>query len=117
MTTIQALRGTISDSNKTPSLGFLRNPRKILRIYVEVLEAFNSDGTDTLVIGYATDTDAYATSIDVSTTGVKVVTLGTGVSYDATPREVRATYAAGGTDPTAGAAVILIEYADLPRQP
>jgi hypothetical protein len=114
---IQSFSASVSDSNQAPTIGFFRKPRKVLRIYVEVLEAFNAAGSDTLVIGHADDDDAYATSIDVSTTGVKTATLGAGVNYDATPRAVIAKYAAGSGAPTTGSVMILVEYAELPRQP
>ena len=114
---IQALTGMVSDSNKTPRMGSFRTPRRILRIHVEVLEAFNSDGGDTLEIGHADDPDAYCTSIDVSSTGVKSVTLGSGVNYDAVSRAVIATYAAGGSAPTTGAVDICIEWIQSPKQP
>jgi hypothetical protein len=113
---IQTLSTAVSASRQNPKMGYFRSPRKVLRIYVEVLEAFNSDGTDTLVIGHGDDPDAYATSINVSTTWVKTVTLGSGVNYDATPRAVIAAYTAGGSAPTTGSVIILIEYAELPRQ-
>jgi len=117
---IKAMIGTltvaVSDSKKKPEMGFFRNPRKILRAHVEVLEAFDSGGTDLLVIGHTDDDDAYVTSIDVSTVGIKVVTLGSGVGYDATPRDVIAKYTAGGSAPTQGSVVITLEYVFQPRQ-
>ena len=106
----------VSDSKKSPEMGFFRNPRKILRAHVEVLEAFDSDGGDTLVVGHADDDDAYITSIDVSTTGVKAVVLGSGITYDATARSVIAKYTAGGSAPTTGSVAITLELVYLPRQ-
>jgi len=113
---IETLTILVSASKKTPEMGYFRKPRKVLRAHVEVLEAFNSDGTDILVVGHTDDADAYITSIDVSTTGVKAVTLGTGVAYDATARAVIAAYTASGTAPTTGSVVITLEVVYLPRQ-
>ena len=98
-------------------MGFFRKPRVVLRIYIECLESFNSNGTDTLEIGTETDPDAYATAVSVASTGVKTWTPGVGVAYDATPHEIRATYTAGGTAPSQGAVLVVLEYADCPRQP
>lgn len=104
----------VTAAKKTPTMGFLRDPRAVLRARVEVLEAFNSDGTDLLVVGHADNDDGYITSIDVSTTGVKTATLGSDIAYDATPRAVIAKYTAGGTAPTTGRVVITLEYVRLP---
>jgi len=113
---IETFSIAVSASKKTPGMGFFRNPRKILRAHVEVLEAFNSSGSDLLIVGHADDDDAYITSIDVSSTGIKAVTLGSGVGYDDDARAVIATYTAGGTAPTTGSVVITLEFVYLPRQ-
>ncbi len=113
---IETLSVLVSASKNTPTIGFFRNPRKILRAHVEVLEAFNSDGADTLVVGHTDDDDAYITTIDVSTTGIKAVTLGANKGYDAIPRDVIAKYTAGGSAPTQGSVSITLEFIYLPRQ-
>lgn len=113
---IQTFSGILSDSKNTMSQAF-RGPRNVLRAYVEVLEAFNSDGTDQLIIGHGDDDDAYVIAIDVSTVGVKTVTLGSGIGYDATAREVIAKYTPGGSVPTTGAVYFLLEWVQAPRQP
>lgn len=104
----------VTAAKNTPTMGFFRDPRKVLRAHVEVLEAFNSNGTDLLVVGHADNDDGYIASIDVSTTGVKTVTLGSDIAYDSTPRAVIAKYTASGSAPTTGKVVITIEYVRLP---
>lgn len=112
-----ALAGWVTSGTQTRPLGLLRDPRYVLRVHVHVLEAFNGSGTDTLTVGYDSDTDAYATSVDVSSTGVKAVTLGTGVGFDGTNREAKAYYANGGGEPSTGKALIVVEFLRVPKQP
>jgi hypothetical protein len=107
------LWGWAADTAQNPALGTLPAHSYVLRVHVQVTEAFDSDGTDELTVGYDADPDAYATTIDVSTTGSKTVTLGAGAGYDATSRSVKAYYTNGGTEPTTGAALILVEYATV----
>jgi len=113
---VETLSILVSAAKKTPEMGYFRHPRKILRAHVEVLEAFDSDGTDLLVVGHADDDDAYITSIDISSTGIKSVTLGSDKGYDATARAVIATYTAGGSAATQGSVAITLEFVYLPRQ-
>lgn len=85
--------------------------------HVHVTEAFNSDGTDTLTVGYDADPDAFVTSVDVSTTGVKSVTLGALSGYNGTARAVEAYYVNSGTEPTTGKALVILEILRVPKQP
>jgi hypothetical protein len=99
----------------TPTLGTVPAHARIVSVSIEVTQAFNSDGTDLLSVGYSGSTAAYATATDVSTTGIKTVTLGTGVGYSATARDVIATYAAGGSAPSTGKALVSVAYQRVPR--
>ena len=117
MSSVLSLVGFVSVARPTLNLGFLRSPRKILRAHVEVVEAFNSNGTDTLVVGNVDNPDAYIESVDVSTTGIKTVTLGSEIGFSATPFDVTAVYTAGGTAPTTGAAIIILEIMPCPQSP
>ena len=113
---VQSISGFITKTNKTVYPGNFVHPRTILRIYLEVLTAFDGSGTDQIRIGHSTDNDAFGTLTDVSTTGIKTVTAGAGIGYDATPRQVIFEYVAGGGDPSNGSAVITLEFLLLPPQ-
>lgn len=97
--------------------GNFRTPRDVMRVRVYRYEAFNSNGTDLLDIGYTGDTDAYANDVDLAGTGLATVTLGSGVGFDATPREIVLTYTASGSAPTTGKALVIIEFVPSPLLP
>ena len=83
----------------------------VLRVQVYVQTAFNSDGSDNLVVGHVDDNDAYATTVDVSTTGRKSVSEGVSARVVETePRAIKAYYTNGGSEPTTGKAHVLVEY-------
>lgn len=104
------IQGWVTKGTQTPVLGIINAPFYFVRAHVHVTEAFNSDGTDTLVVGYSTDTDAFITSVDVSTTGVKSVTLGALQGFNTTSYSILATYTAGGSQPTTGKALVILEF-------
>jgi len=98
-------------NSQNPSLVSLPADAKVLSVEMWVQEAFNSDGTDNITVGYDATTNAYGTAVDVSTTGVKTVTLGaTAKTVDATARSVEVYYVNGGTEPTTGFAHISITW-------
>lgn len=113
---IQSISAFLTKTNTTVRPGAFSSPRRVVRVHLEVITAFDSDGTDQIRIGHATDNDAYGTLVDVSTTGIKTVTLGSGIGYDATPRQLIFEYVAGGSAPTTGSAVITVEFIPLPPQ-
>lgn len=88
-----------------------------VRAHCHVTQAFNSDGTDEITVGYDADTDAFITAIDVSSTGVKSVTLGALNGYNGTARSVEAYYVNGGSEPSQGKALIILEFFPVPVQP
>lgn len=110
----RALTGWLADDVTSVELGTLPAAAYVPRVHVQVTEAFNSDGTDTLTVGTAADADAYATAVDVSTTGIKTVTLGASAGYVATAVAVVAAYAAGGSAPTTGKALVVLDYLAVP---
>lgn len=112
--TVQTLSAFVTASKQAVPLGNLFFPRRVVRVHIEVTEAFDGSGTDQIRVGHRTDDDAYATLTDVATTGIKTVTLGTGVGYDSTPREVIAEYVNGGGEPTNGKAIVTLEIINLP---
>lgn len=104
----------VTSSSQNPTLGTMPAGSYFVRAHCHVTEAFNSDGTDTLTVGYDTDTDAFVTSIDVSSTGVKSVTLGVLNGYNGTARAVEAYYVNGGSEPSEGKALVILEIFSVP---
>jgi hypothetical protein len=80
------------------------------RVDLLVTEAFNSDGTDEIEVGFGTDHDGLALPVDVSTTGPKILLAGTylGTMLDYT--FLNAAYTAGGSAATAGRAIVTVYY-------
>jgi hypothetical protein len=107
----------VTSSSQNPTLGILQPGAYVARAHVHVTEAFDSDGTDTLTVGYSTDTDAFVTSVDVSTTGVKSITLGILSGFNSTARTVKAYYVNGGSSPATGKALVILEILSSPPQP
>lgn len=114
---VQSITAWVTSTSQTVYPGNFRTPRDVMRIRVYVHEAFNSDGTDLLDIGFVGDTDAYANDVVVSATGLATVTLGSGVGFDATPREIVLTYTASGSAASAGKAYVVIEFVPIPSLP
>jgi hypothetical protein len=105
------LEGWVLDNAQNPILGVLPQFAIVTGVDVWVQEAFNSDGTNLLMVGYDALANAYVTALDVSTTGVKTPTMGSTVgAQDLTERQVEAYYVNGGTEPTTGRAHITIRY-------
>lgn len=107
----------ITHSRQTVDLGVLPADTYIMRVLCHVTEAFNSDGTDQVTIGNDIDTDAIATAVDVSTTGIKTVTLGVNAGYNSSGQQLKIIYSNGGSEPSAGAALFIIETAKVPSSP
>jgi len=106
----QSLSCVVTATNKTVLLGVLPIGSNIVRVFIQVLIAFNSSGTDLIRIGYTGTTNAFATDTDVSTTGIKSPTLGASAGYQTGAHQVYAYYTAGVADQTLGKAVVNIEY-------
>jgi hypothetical protein len=82
----------------------------ITKVAIHVTTAFDSDGTDNISVGYDASTQALATNTDVSTTGLKSPALGAMSGYNDTARELEAYYTAGGSAPTVGKALVVVEF-------
>lgn len=117
MTPISLLIGWVTYSRQTIDLGSLPADTYILRGHCHVTQAFNSNGTDLVTVGSDADTDSIITSIDVSTTGIKSITLGSSAGFNASAQQIKIFYANGGTEPTTGAALIILEIARTPPSP
>ncbi|MEO5366367.1 MAG: hypothetical protein H7831_08440 [Magnetococcus sp. WYHC-3] len=117
MTSPLLLSGWVTYARTSVSLGTMPTDRYLSRAFMHVTQAFNSDGTDLVQVGYTGDADAYATATDVSSTGVKSVTLGTLAGYNGTAHPVEITYTAGGSTPTTGKAYACLEFLPTPPAP
>lgn len=113
---VRALAAWVAAAATNPALGTLPADAYVPRVHVHVTEAFDSDGTDALTVGTDADPEAYATAVDVSTTGVKTVTLGASAGYGAAAQAVEAYYTAGGSAPTTGRALVVVEYLAVPAE-
>ena len=113
----ERLTAWVTSSTQNPTLGILQPGSYVYSVRMHVTQAFNSDGTDNISVGYDGTTNAYCTNTDVSTTGVKTPTLGSGIGYDSTARTVEAYYTNGGSEPSAGKALVIVEFFRVPLSP
>lgn len=104
----------VTFAQQNPDLGIMPAGTFIIQIYCHVLEAFDSDGTDQITVGWDSDPDALATAIDVSTTGLKSVTMGANNGYNSIAQKLKAFYTNSGSEPTAGKAFLWIESIRVP---
>lgn len=104
------LHAWISHEAQTVLIGKLPDYAYVIDVHIQVTEAFNSGGTDNVTVGWTGTTNALATDTDVATTGIKTVTLGANVGYNAAGQDVNAYYANGGTEPTTGKALVVVEF-------
>lgn len=102
-----------ADNAQNPTIGPVPSRSLVTIDFVDVTEAFNSDGTDTITVGWDSDPDALLTSLDVSTTGRKDISSNFGVSYGrylATGQTVEIYYSNGGSEPSTGKVIAGIRY-------
>ena len=111
------LQAWVTSSNATVPMGILPINSYVVRVQLHATQAFNSDGTDNISVGITGTTNKFATATDVSTTGVKTVTLGSGVGFQTSAQAVNAYYVNGGSAPTTGKAIVIIEYFIAPPSP
>ncbi len=100
----------LTKTRTNAGMGTLPARSVVTGAFLQVTQAFDSSGTDTISCGYDADNIAFFTATDVSTTGIKTVTMGSLLGYNATARDVEAYYVAGGGAPTTGKAVVVLEY-------
>ena len=96
----------------TITFGVLPANAFVTDVYIWTQEAFNSDGTDEVCVGYDAALEAYAVDVDVATTGVETVTLGaTARTVDATSRTLKAYYhTSNATNLTTGEAHVVVKW-------
>jgi hypothetical protein len=108
---VQSSEVWVTSASQNPALVTLPANAKVLSVECWVSEAFTSDGTDLVSVGYDGALTEYCTDIDVSSTGVKSATLGaTAKTVDATSRAVEVYYTNGGSEPGAGKAHVSITW-------
>lgn len=109
-----ALEGWITHdaASDTLTLGVLPANAIVTDVFIWTQEAFNSDGTDEVCVGYTGTVEAYGVDVDVASTGVESVTLGTtSRTVDATTRTVQAYYhTSDATNLTTGEAHVMIVW-------
>ena len=104
------LAGWVASGSQPVLLGILPIASYVARVHVHCTTAFNGDGTDNITVGYTGTTNAFSTNADVSTTGVKTITLGANIGYQTVSREINAYYVNGGSEPTTGRALVIVEF-------
>jgi hypothetical protein len=117
-TSLQVITDNVNFSAPSRNLITLPAFSVVTGVEVMVLEVFNSDGTDEVSVGLdplgaaPLDPDALALPVDVSTLGTKIVLAGAylGTLVETWGVVVVATYAAGGSAPTTGLALVTIYY-------
>lgn len=107
---LERVAGVVRFDSQTVTLGSVPPYAYVTNVRIHVTQAFDSSGTDQIQVGYSGTDNAYATNTDVSTTGVKSPTLGANVGYQSAAHSAVAKYAAGGTAPANGKAVVVVEY-------
>ena len=112
---VKYVQNEVTYSNTSQVLiGQLPPNAKIADIKVLVATAFNDGGPSTIDVGTTASQARYANDVDVSSTGAASVTLTAqaGVVQSTTnPLSITAVYVPAATDPTAGSAKIVVEYA------
>ncbi len=119
------LEGWALDDDQNPTLGTLPANAFVYRVDIWVEEAFNSDGTDNLTVGYTGTTSAYLVSgLNMETGGLREhvdeghgqagATLGT---VDSSSRSVEAYYLNGGSEPSTGKVYIALHYIVATAEP
>jgi hypothetical protein len=107
---VEVLSTWVYDDAQNQPLGTLPAYVYVTKVSIHVTEAFNSDGTDNITVGWDADTNGLTSAEDVSTTGVKTPTLNAITGYSHTERDLEAYYVNGGSEPTTGEALIVVEY-------
>lgn len=107
----------ITYGRQTVDLQALPADTYIMRVHCHVTQAFNSDGTDTIVVGSDANPDSIVESVDVSTTGIKTLTLGVNAGFNADAQQIKIVYSAGGSAPTTGKALFIFETLRTPPTP
>lgn len=123
---VRSVSGWLADNNTSMTLGRIPAGSVTTNVWVWVTEAFNSDGTDIINVGIPGNEYVYAYNFDVAaTTKFHVPLLGTitgsgavraNMGFRPNAEEVVAFYNAGGSAPTTGKALVILEYIPAPAQ-
>ncbi len=97
---------------QNPLLGTVPQEAVITGVKIYSQTAWNSDGTDLLSIGTDADNNLLAGATDIATTGWKTPAAGTVTFpyYVTADQVLEAYYVNGGSEPTTGRALVVVEY-------
>lgn len=87
----------------------------VIRVWAQILEAFNAATTNIVIVGHAADDDAYLVAADI-TEGAPGVYPAAGkgpFAAETAARTIQAKFTQSGTAATAGIARVFVEYARL----
>lgn len=107
---MERLTAWVYFNGQNPRLGVLPQHSYVSAFRLQVTTAFDSDGTDLISCGYDAAPTVIFTGTDVSTTGVKAPTAGTLVGYNSVERDLEVYYTPGGSQPTVGKAIVVVEF-------
>lgn len=85
----------------------------VLRVWAEVLTAFNAGTTNVLIVGHAADDDAYLAAADVNEAAAGASAAKGPFAAETAARTIQAKYTQTGTAASAGRARVFVEYARL----
>ncbi len=105
-------------SGSSVTVGVVPASSVVLRACAVVTTVFDAGTTNTISIGVAGATAGLLSAADIGTTaGVKISTListaASAVIFPTTELAIIATYGRTGTAPSAGSAVVIVEYANV----
>lgn len=109
---VQTLSGWVKFGAQTLTLGTLPAYSLVTRVTIIVADfAFNSSGTDQITVGHDAGNNYYAPAADVSVAYTRVDATSTAWStFNSVSRVAKAYYVNGGTEPTVGEALVVLEY-------
>jgi hypothetical protein len=115
---VRMMSAWVSVANQTVILGYKPQNVWVKDIQIQVTQAFNSSGTDTISVGFDADNTGFAAATDVSTTGFKTPTLGGYAGYSPGNHGfIKAYYVNGGGEPTTGKALVTFQYVMVAQSP
>lgn len=116
----QTIQTWVTHETQSATLGLVPSNVVFIGARIEVTEAWNSDGTDTISVGLAAAHTYFVNAVDVTTIGTKTATMNalfSGSGFEASATTVVAYYENGGTEPTTGRAIVTIEYILVDDEP
>lgn len=110
--------------NRTAHLGKLPTGAYVVRVSMQTTVAWNSSGTDTISVGTVATPLLITPAVNVAAVGwayltptsVPPLTATAGYQADIID-DLIAVYAAGGTAPTTGKTLVVVEYTYVPKSP